>query len=89
LRGGGIDPLDALIECEIRENLDRAISDLSPTNRAVFVLRHVEGLSTEETRQVLDISIPAVKSRLHRTRLALQEKLTKLAREEAEALCVA
>jgi len=83
------DPLAALIVKEIRENLDKAISDLSPTNRAVFVLRHVEGLSTEETREVLSISIPAVKSRLHRTRLALQEKLTRLAREEAEAVCIA
>ena len=60
---------------EIRKDLDSAISDLSPTNRAVFVLRHVEGLSTEETTEILGISIPAVKSRLHRTRLVLQEKL--------------
>lgn len=83
----GRDPLAALITKEIRENLDKAISDLSPTNRAVFVLRHVEGLSTEETREILNISIPAVKSRLHRSRLVLQEKLAKLAREEFEAAC--
>lgn len=87
IRDTGIDPLEALVVKEIRENLDRAISDLSPTNRAVFVLRHIEGLSTEETREVLNISIPAVKSRLHRTRLALQERLMSLAQEQAEALC--
>jgi RNA polymerase sigma-70 factor (ECF subfamily) len=89
IRDVGIDPLAALIVKEVRENLDKAISDLSPTNRAVFVLRHIEGLSTEETREVLNISIPAVKSRLHRTRFVLQEKLMRLAREEAEAVCVA
>ena len=89
LRDTGIDPLETLIMKEITENLDKAIADLSPTNRAVFVLRHIEGLSTEETREVLNISIPAVKSRLHRTRLTLQERLTRLAREEAEAVCVA
>ncbi len=88
IRDAGIDPLEALVVAEIREKLDKAISDLSPTNRAVFVLRHIEGLSTEETRDILNISIPAVKSRLHRTRLALQEKLIGLAREEAEAACV-
>ena len=89
LRDTGIDPLETLIVKEVTENLDKAIADLSPTNRAVFVLRHIEGLSTEETREVLNISIPAVKSRLHRTRLTLQERLTRLAREEAEAVCVA
>ena len=89
IRDAGIDPLDALIVKEIREHLDRAISDLSPTNRAVFVLRHIEGLSTEETREILNISIPAVKSRLHRTRLALQERLVRMAQEHAEMVCVA
>jgi RNA polymerase sigma-70 factor (ECF subfamily) len=88
-RDTGDDPLAALITKEVRENLDKAISGLSPTNRAVFVLRHVEGLSTEETTEILNISIPAVKSRLHRSRLALQEKLTRLARQEAEAMCCA
>jgi RNA polymerase sigma-70 factor (ECF subfamily) len=68
--------------------LDQAIAGLSPTNRAVFVLRHIEGLSTEETREVLKISVPAVKSRLHRARLTLQERLLSLAPEEAEAVCV-
>ena len=89
IRDEGMDPLGALLMKEMRENLDRAISVLSPTNRAVFVLRHVEGLSTEETRDVLGISIPAVKSRLHRTRLALQDELARLTREDADAVCVA
>jgi RNA polymerase sigma-70 factor (ECF subfamily) len=43
----------------------------------VFVLRDVEGLSTEETADALDLSIPAVKSRLLRARLQLRERLNK------------
>ena len=87
IRDTSFDPLTILIIKEIGETLDTAISDLSPTNRAVFVLRHIEGLSTEETREILNISIPAVKSRLHRTRAALQEKLTRLAQEESGVVC--
>jgi RNA polymerase sigma-70 factor (ECF subfamily) len=43
----------------------------------VFVLRDVEGLSTEETAEALDLSIPAVKSRLLRARLQLRERLSR------------
>lgn len=81
------DPLDTLLTKEVGEYIDEAVSNLSPTNRAVFVLRHVEGLSTEETQEILGISIPAVKSRLHRTRLVLQQELMRLVREDAEAAC--
>jgi RNA polymerase sigma-70 factor (ECF subfamily) len=70
-----LDPLESLIKTESREVLGRAIADLPGGHRAVFVLRHVEGLSTEETASILRISVPAVKSRLHRARLELKEKL--------------
>jgi RNA polymerase sigma-70 factor (ECF subfamily) len=70
-----LDPLEELIESESMGILDKAIDDLPKSYRAVFVLRHVEGLSTEETARILGISVPAVKSRLHRTRIALKEKL--------------
>jgi len=43
----------------------------------VFVLRDVEGLSTEETAETLGLSIPAVKSRLLRARLQLRERLSR------------
>ena len=62
---------------EIREILDKAIENLDPIYRTVFVLRDVEDLSTEETAEALDLSVPAVKSRLLRARLQLREKLTK------------
>jgi RNA polymerase sigma-70 factor (ECF subfamily) len=76
------DPLDQLIETESLETLDEAISELPPRYRAVFVLRHVEELSTEETARILKISVPAVKSRLHRTRMALKEKLIERVRNQ-------
>ncbi len=69
------DPLRKLIEKERSRILDMAIDSLSPSYRAVFVLRHVEGFSTQETARILKTSVAAVKSRLHRARLALQEKL--------------
>jgi len=69
------DPLRQLLERESAKVLDAAIEALPPAYRAVFILRHVEGLSTEETARILGISVPAVKSRLHRTRLMLQQKL--------------
>jgi RNA polymerase sigma-70 factor (ECF subfamily) len=60
---------------EQRKALDEAIHSLSPALRAVFLLRDVEELSTEETAAVLSISASAVKVRLHRARLELREKL--------------
>jgi RNA polymerase sigma-70 factor, ECF subfamily len=50
---------------------------LPPGFRTVFVLRDVEGLSTEETAEMLGLSIPAVKSRLLRARLQLRDRLTR------------
>jgi RNA polymerase sigma-70 factor (ECF subfamily) len=43
--------------------------------RTVFLVRDVEGLSTEETAELLNLSLPAVKTRLHRARLALREAI--------------
>jgi RNA polymerase sigma-70 factor (ECF subfamily) len=60
---------------ELKKILDDAISKLSPDYRIVFLLRDVEGLSTEETAQATDLSIPAVKSRLHRARAFLRKEI--------------
>jgi len=57
--------------------LSRTIQGLPPTFRTVFVLRDVEGLSTEETAEALELSVPAVKSRLLRARLQLRERLNR------------
>ena len=64
-------------QAELKEILDKTIQGLPPSFRTVFVLRDVEGLSTEETAEALGLSVPAVKSRLLRARLQLRERLTK------------
>ncbi|NJL56358.1 hypothetical protein HC928_15160 [bacterium] len=51
------------------------MASLSPSLRAVFLLRDVEGLSTQATAQALSLSESAVKVRLHRARLHLRERL--------------
>lgn len=62
---------------ELKDILTRTIQGLPASFRTVFVLRDVEGLSTEETADALNLSIPAVKSRLLRARLQLRERLSK------------
>jgi RNA polymerase sigma-70 factor, ECF subfamily len=69
---------------EFRELLDKAIQSLQPTFRTVFILRDVEDLSTEETAEALDISVPAVKSRLLRARLQLRERLTRFFKRKGD-----
>ncbi len=71
------DPEQQFSREELGRILDSAIQGLEPPYRSVFVLRDIEDLSTEETAQALDLSIPAVKSRLLRARLQLREKLTR------------
>src|SRR5215468_11360533 len=70
-------PEQQYTQAELRDILDRTIHGLPATFRTVFVLRDVEGLSTEETAEALDLSVPAVKSRLLRARLQLRERLNK------------
>jgi RNA polymerase sigma-70 factor (ECF subfamily) len=70
---------------ELREILDRAVQSLSPIFRTVFVLRDIEQLSTEETAETLELSVPAVKSRLLRARLQLRDKLSKHFRRGSNA----
>jgi len=69
---------------EIQDILERAVESLKPDFRTVFTLRDIEELSTEETAEALGISIPAVKSRLLRARLALREKLTRQFKRKGE-----
>jgi RNA polymerase sigma-70 factor (ECF subfamily) len=63
------------INRELQEVLQKAIDRLPDQYRAVFVLRDVDGLSNQETGEILNLSIPAVKSRLHRSRIMLRKKL--------------
>ena len=69
---------------ELHEILDKAVNGLAPPYRTVFVLRDMEGLSTEETAEALELSVPAVKSRLLRARLQLRDKLTAFFKKKVE-----
>jgi RNA polymerase sigma-70 factor (ECF subfamily) len=68
-------PEDELLTTELQEVMAQAISQLPPNLRIVFIWRDLEGLSTEETAEILGLSEGAVKVRLHRARLRLRELL--------------
>ncbi len=69
-------PEQELMSAEARARMDAAIEKLSSSLRAVFVLRDIQGLSTREVGEVLDLSETAVKTRLSRARLRLREELS-------------
>ena len=73
----GPNPEQLYGQSELSDILKKTIQGLPPGFRTVFVLRDVEGLSTEETAEMLSLSIPAVKSRLLRARLQLRERLAR------------
>jgi RNA polymerase sigma-70 factor (ECF subfamily) len=70
------DPEQNYSQSELHTILEKTIKGLPPGFRVVFELRDVQGLSTEETAEALNLSVPAVKSRLLRARLQLRERLT-------------
>ncbi len=71
-------PSDVTENAELRRILDEAINKLALDYRVVFILRDVNGLSTEETANIADLSVPAVKSRLHRARAFLRNEISKV-----------
>lgn len=71
-------PEDTAINLEQREILDRAIDELSEEYRVVFQLRDIEGLSNNETAEVLGLSLSAVKSRILRARTQIKNKLSRI-----------
>jgi len=73
----GPSPEKKFAQTELNQILNSVIGELDPIFRVVFLLRDVEGVSTEETAKILDISVAAVKSRLLRARLKLRQKLNK------------
>lgn len=74
-------PEEEVVRDELRAALEDAIARLPESYRTVFVLRHIEGLSTTETAACLDVSVEAVKSRLFRSRKLLQPSLELFRRE--------
>jgi RNA polymerase sigma-70 factor (ECF subfamily) len=63
---------------EMRTALTAAIEALDPAQREVLVLRDIEGLSAPEVAEVLGLTVDAVKSRLHRARVAVRERVAPL-----------
>ena len=68
-------PDQVLENSRLRQSLHRALQTLSPESRLIVFLREVEGLSTREVAEVLGISEANVKTRLHRARLSLRQRL--------------
>jgi len=68
-------PIEKLLNTELREKLDDAIQQLPAEYKVVFVLRDLENKSAEETAKITGLSVPAVKSRLRRSRIFLRNSL--------------
>jgi len=75
LASPGPNPEVAAVSHERRAALEAAIRSLEPAQRVVLLLRDVEGLSAPAAAEVLGLSVAAVKSRLHRARVAVREAL--------------
>jgi RNA polymerase sigma-70 factor, ECF subfamily len=78
------DPEQRYSQDELHTILTSAVDELAPIYRTVFTLRDVDGLSTEETAEALDLTVPAVKSRLLRARLQLRDKLTRFFKRKGD-----
>ncbi|MCM8785165.1 MAG: sigma-70 family RNA polymerase sigma factor [Candidatus Omnitrophica bacterium] len=61
---------------ELKEILNEAINSLPPKYKTIFILHDIEGLSLSEISEILSLSIPTIKTRIHRSRLYLREKLS-------------
>lgn len=68
-------PVEQLLTKETQQAMNEAVEALPPEFRQVFILRDVEEMSNSEVAEVLDLSVAAVKSRLHRARLKVRDRL--------------
>ncbi|MGY8824231.1 MAG: sigma-70 family RNA polymerase sigma factor [Candidatus Latescibacterota bacterium] len=76
---------DPVLQQEARAVIEAAVDKLEEIYRTVFTLRDIQGFSTEETAGILDLSVAAVKTRLHRARLFLRSELSDYFEKRAEA----
>jgi len=79
LPGGGRGPDEAAASAEMGTRLAVALESLTPEQREVFLLKHVEGRSYEEIAAVMELSVGALKMRVHRARDALRRLLEEFA----------
>ncbi len=80
----GPGPATRVEHADLRAALEAAIGALEPEYRIPLVLRDIEGLSTAEAAQVMDIGEAALKSRLHRARLAVRDAVRDYLPDEAD-----
>jgi RNA polymerase sigma-70 factor (ECF subfamily) len=76
-------PLEELLDAEAREVLGREVDLLPANEKEVFVLRDIMEQSNSDVAQELGLSIAAVKSRLHRARLHLRDRMNRYFRDRA------
>lgn len=79
-------PVDQSEKAQMAELVATAIATLPDSHREVVLLRDVEGLSAEEAAEILELQVPALKSRLHRGRQQLKQTLAVLLRDSGGAL---
>lgn len=76
-------PVAATMNSELGDRIDKAIVKLPEDMRIAVILRDVQGLSNQEAAEALDVSVSALKARLHRGRLALRDSLAQYVAERA------
>ena len=69
------DPRDEYAQLELRQRLERALLSLDAEQRDVVLLHDMEGHSAQEVAEILQIQLGTVKSRLHRAREKLKQRL--------------
>jgi RNA polymerase sigma-70 factor (ECF subfamily) len=79
-------PDEMVFKLRLRAILERALASLASSYREVLLLRDVEGLTAPEVAAALDLSVPAVKSRLHRARAMLRDRIERLVRLQSGTL---
>jgi RNA polymerase sigma-70 factor (ECF subfamily) len=75
-------PLDDLLDTETREILSREIDQLPENEREVFILRDIMEQSNEEVAKELGLTVAAIKSRLHRARVHLRDRVNRYFRDK-------
>ena len=75
VRPWSVEPQQQALDRETQQLIERAIAGLPEIYRDVYVLADVEGLANAEIGEILNLSVAAVKSRLHRGRLLMREAL--------------
>ena len=75
VRPWGVQPDQAVLDRETHQLIEKAIAELPVLYRDVYVLADVEGLPNAEIADMLGLSVPAVKSRLHRGRMLMRDSL--------------